>query len=331
MKIGIFTSNTSFINPVIQAIQRRGHEILPWTHTPHETTSWINLQRLLDSCDVAFFDWCQSPFLEAMSLERLKCKVAVRAHGMPFFSIYKTFPWNVVDLLIGASVIIGWRIEELPQDKRPKRYVDIPVGSDPTFFMIPKAKKYGRSLLMHSTTIRYRKRIYTTLQTFYDLLQHDRRWSLHIVGEWEDAGYTGWEGPQYTEPCKELIEDLELSTKVHLTPNMSLEAWRNYLGGMDVFISNSIREGVQVSLVESMLSGVYPLINCWRGSDHYYPKKCLFKTQRELVEKVLEWWKQPLEEKRALSQEMREWVVERFDNDIHMERIVDELEALVHV
>lgn len=327
MRVGIFTSNQSFIEPVMRALQKRGHETPMWAHTGDELTNRINLMRLMDSCDVAFFDWVQTPFLEAMSLENPKCKIAARAHGMEFFSIYDKFPWQYVDLLVGASEIIGQALQKVPVDHRPKRYVDVPVGSDPTLFTIPKNKRYGHSLITHSTTIRYRKRVYTTLQSFYDLLQHDRKWDLHIVGEWE-RGYEGWEGPQYTGPCQELIEDLELATKIHTQPNMDPERWRYYLSDMDLFISNSIREGVQVSLVESMMSGVWPLINCWRGAGGYYPGKCIFKTQRELVDKVLEWGNLLETDKMALSQEAREWAVERFDNDVLMGKLVEELEAL---
>jgi len=327
MKVGVFTTNESFIGPVLEALQKRGHEVLYWTHTPDEHVNWMNLSRLIDRCDLAFFDWCQKPFLEAMSLEEIKCKVAVRAHGMPFFDIWDSFPWNHVDLLIGASVIIGWKIDKLPPERRPRKYLHSPVGSDPTLFQIPKNKRYGRHIVTHSTTIRYRKRVYTTIQSFYDLLQLDRKWELSIVGEWE-KGYSGWEGRQYTDPCLELMEDLDLMTKVRRLPNMDQETWRAFLGGQDIFVSNSIREGVQVSLVDAMLSGVYPLINCWRGAEHYYPRECIFRTQRELVDKIRAWLKLPLEEKRRLSQEMREWASERFDSSVNTAKLVEELEAL---
>lgn len=328
MRVGIFTTNEGFIEPVIDALTRRGHQIHFWFHTQDEHVNWMNLMRLLDKCDLAFFDWCQKPFLETMSLEVLNCKIAVRAHGMPFFEIWDSFPWNRIDLLIGASVIIGWKIEQLPQDKQPKTYLHSPVGSDPTYFMIPKRKRYSRNLIMHSTTIRYRKRVYTTIQSFLDLLQVDPKWRLTIVGEWE-RGYSGWEGRQYTEPCLELMEDLGVRTRVNLLPNLDRGGWRALLAQQDIFISNSIREGVQVSLVEAMMSGVYPLINFWRGASYYYPPECLFKTQRELVDKILEWLKLPASEKRRLSQEMREWASERFDIRVNSDKLVEELEALV--
>jgi len=325
MKVGIFTSNANFLAPILESLKRNGHEPLFWTRTPNESVNWANLQRLLDRCDVAFFEWCQQPFLEALSLEGLDCKVAVRAHGIPFFSIYKTFPWKRVDLLIGASGLFGPMLNEAAQ--RPKRYIDIPVGSDPTLYTMPRSRKYGQNLVTHSFVVRFKKRIYTTIQTYYDLLQHDKKWNLHIVGNWE-GGSTGWEGANYTTPCWELMEDLGISTKVFMTPNMDPEGWHQYLCDKDIFLSNSIREGVHISLVEAMFTGVYPLINCWRGAREYYPEECIFKTQSELVDKVLEWEKRPVKEKRRLSREMREWASERFDGRPLADKVVEALETL---
>ncbi len=325
MKVTIFTTNSNFLGPVVEALKRSGHEVRFWVQTPNKNVNWTNIQRLLDRCDVAFFEWCQTPFLQALSLEDIECKIAVRAHGLPFFSIFKTFPWEKVDLLIGASGLFGPLLNEAAQ--RPKRYMHIPVGSEPTFYTMPPSKKYGRNLATHSYTIRFKKRIYTTIQTFYELLKHDPKWNLNIAGNWTSQA-PGWEGVNYTRPCRELMEDLKISTKVFLTPNMTPEGWRQWLGDKDIFISNSIREGVHVSLVEAMLTGVYPLINCWRGSTEYYPDECIFKTQNELVDKILEWKSLRARKKRRLSGEMREWALERFDGRDLSEKVVEALETL---
>jgi len=324
MKVGIFTSNPNFLGPIIESLLRHGHEILLWKSTREPQANWINLQRILDRCDVAFFDWTQNPFLNAMRIEALSCKIVVRAHGLPFFDIYETFPWQKVDLMIGSAVIFGQRMKKVKN--QPKRYLHIPPGSDPTLFTIPANKKYHQNLCTHSMFIRFKKRVYTTLQTFYDVLQRDRRWKLHLVGSWESPA--GWEGTNYTEPCKELMEDLDIGSKVYLSPNMPPARWAAWLRDMDIFVSNSLREGLQVSVVDAMLAGVYPLINCWRGSDEYYPADNIFKTQSELVDKIFEWEGRSVEEKRRLSGEMRAWAAERFDGAILADRLVEALETL---
>ena len=324
MRIAIFTTNETWLQADLDAMQRRGHEVQLWINSPNPQINLMNLSRLMDWCDIAYFDWCQSPFLEGCSLERPNCKIVVRARGMPFFSIYKAFPWHMVDLVVGHQ-LIGQRLEEVGAKTN---YLHLPQGSDPTFFTMPKRRRYGKNLAMHSTVIRYRKRVYTSIQAFYDLLQHDQKWTFHIKGEWEKGYGPAWEGIQYTEPCRELMEDLEISTKIHLTPNVSKEAWRAWLQEKDVFLSNGIREGTHVSLAEAMMCGCYPLINCWRGAENYYPRDCIFKTQRELVDKILEWQDLKVKEKRQLSQEMREWAAERFDAHEIADQMVKEIELL---
>jgi len=105
MKIAIFATNTTWLQADIDAIQRAGHTGQLWVNTPNPQINIINVSRLMDWCDIAYFDWCQYPFIEACSLERPKCKIVVRARGMPFFGIYKQFPWRVVNLVVGHQLI----------------------------------------------------------------------------------------------------------------------------------------------------------------------------------------------------------------------------------
>ena len=324
MKIAVFTSNESWLQADLDAMQRADHEVQLWVNSPNPQINLMNLSRLMDWCDIAYFDWCQYPFIEACSLERTDCKIVVRARGLPFFSVYKSFPWNVVDLVVGHQ-LIGQRLQETGHDVN---YLHLPQGSDPNFFTMPKRRKYGKNLGMHSTTIRYRKRVYSSIQAFYDLLQHDPKWTFHLKGEWDQGYGAHWEGVQYTEPCRELMEDLEISTKIRISKNVAKPAWKAWLQKKDIIISNGIREGTHVSLAEAMMCGVYPLINCWRGADKYYPRENVYKTQRELVDKILAWEDLTVKEKKQLSQDMREWARERYNAADIADKMVAEFDLL---
>jgi len=333
LNIAAFTINKAWLQADLDAMGRAGHKVRIWrpasrtrneVRTPRDQLNLMNVSRLMDWCDVAYFDWCQYPFSEACTLQSTNCKIVVRARGMPFFQIYKKFPWNKVDLVVGHQ-LIGQRLREAEQ--RP-RFLHLPQGSNPTFFIMPKNREYGKNLAMHSTTIRYRKRVYSSIQAFYDLLLHDPEWTFHLKGEWEQGFGAAWEGSQYTDPCKELIEDLNISDAIELTQNVSKGAWRDWLHDKDVIISNGIREGTHVSLAEAMMCGVYPLVNCWRGADNYYPKENVYRTQRELVDKILAWQELDVVEKTQLSQDMREWALERYDARDIADRMVQEFETL---
>jgi len=342
MKIAIFTINSAWLRADMDAMRRARHHIRVWRRNPpvvgstgsgvrreiqvaQDQLNLMNVSRLMDWCDIAYFDWCQYPFPEACVLQARMCKIVVRARGLPFFGMYKTFPWETVDLVVGHQ-LIEQRLQEAEQ--KPKSFLHLPQGTDPTLFTMPKTRVYGKNLAMHSTTIRYRKRVYTSIQAFYDLLQHDPEWIFHLKGEWR-KGYSGsWEGGSYTGPCTELIEDLGIAHKIHVSLNVSKTDWRDWLHTKDIFISNAIREGTHVSLAEAMMCGVYPLVNCWRGAENYYPKENVYKTQREMVDKILAWQQLDVKEKKQLSQDMREWAVERYDARDIADTMVQEFELL---
>lgn len=324
MKIAVFTINPTWMRADIDAMRRANHLVRIWRrHDKRDRLNLLNVGRLMDWCDIAYFDWCQYPFPEACRFQAAKCKIVVRARGLPFFNIYKTHPWNRVTLVVGHQ-LIGQRLGEAEQKPR---FLHLPQGSDPTFFIMPKTREYGKNLAMHSTTIRYRKRVYSSIQAFYDLLRHDPEWTFHLKGEWEKGYGASWEGTQYTEPCKELIEDMGISDAVELSQNLPRAGWRDWLHDKDVIISNGIREGTHVSLAEAMMCGVYPLVNCWRGAENYYPKANVYRTQREMVDKILAWQQLDVEEKTQLSQDMREWAL-RYDARDIADRMVQEFELL---
>lgn len=341
MKIAVFTINPAWLRADLDAMRRARHHIRVWRRNPSVSSSsgvgvqremqaarsqlnLMNISRLMDWCDVAYFDWCQYPFPEACALQARTCKVVVRARGLPFFGIYKTFHWEKIDLVVGHQ-LIGQRLQEV--ETKP-RFLHLPQGTDPTFFTMPKTREYAKNLAMHSTTIRYRKRVYSSIQAFFDLLQHDPEWTFHLKGEWKLSFGTSWEGTQYTGPCEELIEDLGISDKIQLSGNLPPSGWRDWLHDKDVIISNGIREGTHVSLAEAMMCGVYPLVNCWRGADNYYPKENVYRTQREMVDKILAWQQLDVEEKKQLSQDMREWALERYDARDIADTMVQEIELL---
>lgn len=305
--MAVFTTNDAFLKPVLEVMRKR-FTVEVWERSGSEQIDLVNLRSLLDWCDAAFFEFCQAPFPQAISMLNLNCKIVLRLHGLPFYGLRRLIPWSKVDLAV-CSYPLLLKFEGLKE--QPKKLVELAPGVDTAFFNMPKKKKYGKTLITHSTVVRFKKGVYTTLQTFHELLKRDPEWTLRIHGNWE----TGWRAQQrqeYAEPCRELIEILKLEDHIELIPHLSREGWREWLQSADIFVSNSIREGFQVSGMEAMLCGAYPLVNCWLGADHYYPEQCIFKTQEGLVEKILDWGKLSARQKRRLSLNMREWAC-RYD------------------
>ncbi len=322
-RVAVFTINDSFLLPVLEVMHKR-FMVRIWKPSGEKQVDIVNLSRLLEWCDIAYFEWCQTPFIDAMCFDNLDCKIVVRLLGLPFYHLARNIPWRRVDLAIAPYPIYKkfeeWKLQQ------PKRLIEAPVGTDTGFFTMPKNKRYGKNLAMHATVIRPTKRVYTTIETFYELLKLDNEWNLHIAGNWEH----GWQKEirlEYVISCRDLIRRLRLENKVYTYPHMDPQEWWQWLWDKDIIVSNSFRESFHKSVMDAMSCGVYPLVHAWPGAEHYYPEECIFRTQAELVEKILEWAKLSFEEKRTLSQLMRSHA-RKFDQHEIANKICDMIERL---
>ena len=324
MKISVFATNPSFVNSVLAELQKH-HTVEIYNHV--SGSNWFNIQNirtLLDWCDVAFFDFCHWPLPAVTHLQLVPCKIVARLHGQELYSDARNIKWSTIDRLI-LSEPMKRKFERTVND-RPEMSV-LPLGVDFDIFQIPREKEFGKNICTHATSIYWKKRVYTTIQTFYDLLLRDDEWELYIKGA-KQANWLGVMQTRYYNNVVELIEALGIQDRVHFSENVSKEKWAKWLQDKDIFISNSIEEGFHVSLAEAMASGVYPVINCWQGATDYYPAEFICKTQTEMIERIFTWPMVSLEEKRRLSEYCRE-CVKQFDSKSVSRKIREIIEGVV--
>jgi glycosyltransferase involved in cell wall biosynthesis len=82
---------------------------------------------------------------------------------------------------------------------------------------------------------------------------------------------------------------------------------------IDIFISNSYWEGMQVALLEAMASGCYCLAHHWDGAEEVVPYEDLYITGAELQQKIIRYYHLPLCEKQRLRTLSRAIACEKFD------------------
>ena len=131
-------------------------------------------------------------------------------------------------------------------------------------------------ILCHLTP---RKRVYEIILVFYELTRKGFVGRLHIGGGPDPAFY------DYYQALNELVIKLNIQDKVIFYGNIT-ETWLWY-SNIDIFISNSYSEGLQVAPMEAMASGVYCLSHHWTGADELVPESQLYITDTELINKVL--------------------------------------------
>jgi glycosyltransferase involved in cell wall biosynthesis len=97
---------------------------------------------------------------------------------------------------------------------------------------------------------------------------------------------------------------------------------------IDLFLSNSYSEGLQVAPMEAIASGRYALSHRWDGAEELLPVDALFRTERELIEKVVSYSEASEAARRNLRDGQLAIVRERFDvnkTKVQIRRVIEEV------
>lgn len=292
LKIAVFALNPLFFGSVREEL-RAFHTVREYEHTSNDVFNLTQINRLTDWCDVAFFDFAQYPLGIVSHLACMDKPIVVRGHGLELFST-DDVNWSKISLLILTPVCQEIFLDSLRKGSEVPPIEELPIGCDVHSFSISTLKEGGvfsKKIVTQSTVIRPKKRIYTSIQMFADLLKEDPEWELHIVGNWSG----GFKEPslshqdEYNWPIKKLIEDLGLNERIWFINQMNKQAWIEFLKDKDIFWSNSFLEGFQVSLAEAMASGLYPIVNMWHGSRVWYPEWAIHRSLLEMS-KAFSFW-----------------------------------------
>jgi glycosyltransferase involved in cell wall biosynthesis len=187
-------------------------------------------------------------------------------------------------------------------NQEAKLVVSSPSISLEKFTPSPKIYSGDIGTLCHLTP---RKRVYELILSFYELLRRGGDYHLHIGGGPDPAFEDYYHAMQY------LVDELELHEKVTFYGNVT-DPW-NWYPKIDIFISNSYSEGLQVALMEAMASGCYCLSHRWDGVNEMLPGNQLYYSDNELVQKIINYDESPELNKQAIKRSMREIACEKFD------------------
>jgi glycosyltransferase involved in cell wall biosynthesis len=261
----------------------------------HDLTSFMKNQ------DVVFFEWASELLMTATHLPKT-CPIVTRLHRYEMYKWVNLSNWAVVDKVILVS--------HAKQHEFLNRFPDLCLKTE----VIPEAISFDKfklankeyqgdiGILCHLTP---RKRVYDLLLTFSDLLKLSDDFHLHIGGD-DHPAYE-----DYSHALRSVVSDLDIEEKVTIYSHVS-EPW-NWYSKIDIFISNSHSEGLQVAPMEAMACGCYPLIHRWRGAEELVPEDNLFFTSQDLISKILEYSRIPNNEKKRGKQKFREISFEKFN------------------
>jgi glycosyltransferase involved in cell wall biosynthesis len=273
-----------------------------------------DLDAFMKTHDVVFFEWATEQLAVATQLPK-RCRVITRLHRYEMFQWASKIKWAGVDKIILVSHAMQNKfMTQFPE--QGYKTVSIPVGV-PVDKFHPLEKQFSGSLGILCDLIP-RKRVYDLILTFYELVQQRPDLNLHIAG----GCVTGHE--DYYEALHHLVKELDLLDKVtfydHVTDTL------NWYQQIDIFVSNSYSEGLQVAPMEAMASGCYCLSHHWLGAEELLPGENLFYTNTEFKEKVLCFFDLSESEKQRQRARMRAIAVEKFNIGQTKERIREMIE-----
>ena len=253
--------------------------------------------------DVVFFEWASELLVAATALPKT-CGIVTRLHRYELYQWAELIQWDHVDRVILVS------------DAKQREFSTRFPGHASKVVVIPEAVSLSRfqpkrrefagdiGILCHLTP---RKRVYELILAFSELLRERGGFHLHIGG-----GPHVLHGDYYVA-LRGLVHSLCLDDRVTFYGNVTTpDQWHDKI---DIFVSNSYSEGLQVSPMEAIASGCYCLSHRWEGADELLPEENLYYSDRELLQRILEYADLPDGAKEERKAALQARVRERFDVD----------------
>jgi glycosyltransferase involved in cell wall biosynthesis len=259
-----------------------------------------DLESFLARHEVVFFEWASDLLVLASHLPK-KTRIITRLHRYEMFQWAEKVNWENVDRII----LVSRAMQEKFASRFPQhagRTCVIPEAVSTARFQ-PVQRPFGGDI----GTLCFlspRKRVYELILAFAMLEQEHPIFRLHIAG-------SGAKNHDYVDALHSLVRRLGLQERVTFYGEVR-EPWTWYRN-IDIFVSNSFSEGLQVAPMEAMASARYTLSHYWDGADDLLPAGQLFLTDAQLHAQLLAYAALTEAEQRALQEQMRQIAVEKFD------------------
>lgn len=319
MRLGVAIEETwGFFNDIykdfmahydVQLFEKRKIQLPFFYERANQCLFRRDLQNLIETNDVVFFEWASGLLASASQLNK-QCGVVARLHRYELYTWVDKINWDFIDRVILVSNAKRKDfITHFPE--HAEKTVVIPVGiSLEKFHPVDKSFRHNIGILCHLTP---RKRVYDLVLSFYELSKLSPYYQLHIAGG-RHPSYG-----DYYQAIQNLVRELNIQDRVtfygHITDPSS---WYQLI---DIFISNSYSEGLQVAPMEAMASGCFCLSHFWEGADELLPKENLYFTESELIENILEFESLSNIEKNSKQERMRQIIRDKFDINVVIPRI----------
>ena len=108
----------------------------------------------------------------------------------------------------------------------------------------------------------------------------------------------------YFKRLKEMIDNLGLTQKVNLTPNVTNQELVDTMSKSTIYLHTMIGEHFGVSIVEAMAAGLIPIVPAYGGCSEIVPKDYQYSTLEQAADLIAKNIDHPNEEKRTNMRQM---------------------------
>jgi glycosyltransferase involved in cell wall biosynthesis len=259
------------------------------------------LRHLLNECDVVIFEWASDLLAKATNLKtKSSGAIITRLHRFELFEWTDKINWEAVDYVILDTQAIRSKLLSRTNFDPQRAIVIPPIGLSED--KIDRTIRPITGNIGILATLHPRKRIYELILAFNTLLRKNPQMELHIGGHDRPAHQDYYEALHY------LVEKLNITEKVKFHGRVE-DRWSWYQS-IDIFISNSYSEGMQVAPLEAAASGCYCLSHWWEGADEIFSLDQLYLSEQELIEKITRYYQASEEERQRLKEPLRNFIVE---------------------
>jgi glycosyltransferase involved in cell wall biosynthesis len=258
-----------------------------------------NLQNFLDRQDAILFEWASSLLVEASQMKTNSNAILMaRLHRYEMFEWVERINWQSVSYVILDTQAMRSKLLSKTNISPDRTLVIPPVGfSEDRILKTPTSFKGNIGIL---SSLHPRKRIYELILAFYAVVKENPNLKLHIGGNIVPDQI------DYYESLLFLTHKLGLDEKVIFYGEVS-DRWKWY-PMIDIFISNSYSEGMQVAPLEACACGCYCLSHFWEGADEIFDEEQLFITEDEFVEKVINYCQSSDEDRWKMGEHLRNFI-----------------------
>lgn len=233
------------------------------------------LKRAMRWADIIWVEWASNEAVAASYLKNKSKRLFIRLHRYEAFEHYPfLIDWKNVDKVVFVSAFMKKVLEDRGIKINTEKSEVIYNGVDlQRFEFRPRDNGFDIGWVAH---IIPRKNLHIALEIVRKLVDGDKRYKLHVAGDFPDLMYERY--------IKHLIKTMNLESNVVLYGWVDdIAKWwddKNYL------LSTSIHESFGYNITEAMARGIKPVIHNFDGAEELYEEEFLFNNIDEAVEKI---------------------------------------------